>query len=96
MTKNSYRGLSTKFLDAMRDGLERGRRRGYKGWDEGWRNVSFPCSPRRWMIMRLHQEVDELIVALDRGDPKERVVSEAADIANFAMFIADIVDEGIA
>lgn len=46
-----------------------------------------------WLLMRLGEEFDELIKALY---PKEEripnvVASEAADVANFAMMIADVV-----
>lgn len=45
---------------------------------------------------RLHQEVDELIIAMDQADSRpqcrpidmRRVAQEAADVANIAMFIA--------
>lgn len=50
-----------------------------------WRNYT-PA----WLYNRLRQEVGELDRALVDGDP-ERVRSEAADVANFAMMIADKV-----
>jgi len=40
--------------------------------------------------MRLTQEREELRRAVDRGDPQE-VLREAADVANFAMMLADLV-----
>ena len=83
------RGLSNDFLDAMRRGLDRGRHKGYVGWDNHWENASFPCDPTSWLMMRLHQEVDELVIALKSGDP-HGILRECADIANFAMFIADV------
>lgn len=83
------RGLSNEFLDAMRKGLDSGRHKGYVGWDSHWKNAAFPCSPIGWMIMRLHQEVDELVLALDKDDP-DKILGECADIANFAMFISDM------
>ena len=83
------RGLSLKFLSAMRKGLDRGRMHGYKGWDEHWENVCFPCPSDMFLKMRLHQEMDELIIALNERDP-EKILNEAADVANFAMFLADI------
>lgn len=39
-------------------------------------------------VMRIMDEVDELQTALALGDPKA-IIDECADIANFAMFIAD-------
>ena len=86
------RGLSNQFLNAMRQGLKRGRNKGYVGWDQHWKNTAFPCSPTGWMMMRLHQEIDELVVALNKGSP-DLILREAADVANFAMFIADMEEE---
>jgi hypothetical protein len=85
------RGLDSRFLSAMRDGLENGRRKGYVGWDERWAHgkVVFPVPPMDWLKARLHQEMDELTVAIYEKDP-DKILKEAADVANFAMFIADI------
>ena len=83
------RGLSRDFLCAMREKLEHGRQRGYVGWDKHWEQTPFPCDPINWMMMRLHQEVDELVIALHKRN-LDKIRSEAADVANFAMFIADI------
>jgi len=41
---------------------------------------------------RLYQEIDELTVAIYEGE-QERILIEAADIANFAMMIADLTKE---
>lgn len=83
------RGLDSKFLAAMREGLENGRRQGYVGWDKYWENVAFSTPPTAYLFKRLHQEIDELVVAVKEGDPKQ-ILHEAADAANFCMFIADI------
>ena len=83
------RGLSKEFLDAMRRKLDHGRRCGRVGWDRHWENTVFPCPPDQLMMERLHQEIDELVVALHEGNPK-KILHEAADVANFAMFIADL------
>ena len=83
------RGLSKDFLDAMRHGLYRGRVKGYRGWDNKWDGSLFPYAPNKFMIDRLHQELDELIIALHDGDPK-KILGEASDVANFAMMIADM------
>lgn len=48
----------------------------------GWEDLS-----ARWLLMRLDQEVRELKRAVTSG---KNIVSEAADVANFAMMIADI------
>ena len=43
---------------------------------------------RQRLFMRLTQERTELRRACERGDPVE-ILAEAADVANFAMMIAD-------
>lgn len=55
----------------------------YKG---GWAS----CTPN-WLLNRLTQEVAELARVLTSGvgDP----ITEAADVANFAMMIADVFRE---
>ena len=58
----------------------------HKGVD-GWRRMSL-----LWLLKRLGQEYDELAKALESKDA-ERIESECADVANFAMGIADIVRE---
>ena len=47
----------------------------------GWETLSY-----RWMLNRLRQEIGELERAVEM---RKDVVSEAADVANFAMMIAD-------
>lgn len=44
-----------------------------------------------YLIHRLFQEADELWMALQYGESAENIVQEAADVANFAMMIADVV-----
>lgn len=56
----------------------------HKGDREGW----LKDTPRA-LFERLIQEVDELHSALADGTDAESVLSEAADVANFAMMIAD-------
>lgn len=46
-----------------------------------------------YLRRRLAQEVKELREAIDRGEPASRILSEAADVANFAMMIADVYEE---
>ena len=83
------RGISKEFLVAMRAGLRKGREKRRYGWDQRWEGVNFPDDPLSFFLKRLHEEIDELIVAISRND-KSQIVEEAADVANFAMFIADI------
>ena len=85
------RGLSKPFLEAMRQGLEHGRQKGHTGWDKHWdcyvyRSLSGVDGE---LMSRLYKEVAELVIAVHEGNP-ETIKLEAADVANFAMFIADI------
>lgn len=41
------------------------------------------------LLRRLGQELGELRRAMKRGDTTSRIADEAADVANFAMMIAD-------
>lgn len=50
----------------------------------GWKDCSI-----EFLVSKLHEEVDELIEAVCYGTP-ERILSEAADIGNIAMMIADV------
>lgn len=86
------RGLDKKFLNAMREKLAHGRQQGYVGWDRHWEKCTFdyhPKGPYGMLMDRLHQEVSELVIALHEKNA-EKIKYEAADVANFAMFIADI------
>jgi NTP pyrophosphatase (non-canonical NTP hydrolase) len=51
-------------------------------YKRGWKNCT-----QRFLLKRLNQEVRELMKAIKQGKPY--VVEEAADVANFAMMIAD-------
>ncbi len=84
------RGLSAEFLAAMREKLHKGRQRGYVGWDEHW-NCCFQedsSGPKGFLMRRLLEEVTELILAVDSRDG-DHIREEAADVANFAMMVAD-------
>lgn len=53
--------------------------------DKGrWHTVDF-----RYLMRRLREEVEELQAAVDGGRKGQDIVDECADVANFAMFIAD-------
>lgn len=43
----------------------------------------------KWLLNRCRQELQELVRAVNRGDDPEAIIKEAADVANFAMMIAD-------
>ena len=84
------RGIDSRFLTEMRRKLDEGRKKGYDGWDTHWDT----CGPEvsgvgGWMVNRLLQEVAELIVAVSNDDGPA-IASEAADVANFSMMIADV------
>ena len=86
------RGLSKRFLDMMRHKLDSGRHKGRVGWDRHWTNCSWamqPCGVEGALMYGLRQEVRELEEALRHGKP-EQIMEEAADVANFAMMVADI------
>jgi len=76
----------------MRAKLNAGRRKGRDDYDRHWPNSQKP-NIDGFLFGRLQQEVAELAVALHNGDVEE-IVSECADIANFAMFIADVSMKG--
>jgi NTP pyrophosphatase (non-canonical NTP hydrolase) len=83
----SIRPSVLKFAMAMEQEL---RANDYKG---GWGD----CSPR-FLLQRMNEEADEVRHALDDGlargwtrEDSERIRKEAADVANFAMMIADVV-----
>ena len=51
----------------------------------GWQNCTMA-----YLTRRLGQEAGELRRAIARNAPSKEVVAEAADVANFAMMIADV------
>jgi len=72
-----------RFAEEMEFQLRRHDDRG--GWEDG------QCEPK-WLLSRLKEEVIELSKAM--SNPNGRVTNvahESADIANFAMMIADVV-----
>jgi hypothetical protein len=84
------RDLDKRFLNAMREKLQHGRDRGYHGWDQKWKDTVWPTNnPSGYLLDRLNHEILELAVAMETGT-KEQIKQETADVANFAMMIADI------
>jgi hypothetical protein len=90
------RGIDKRFLVAMRSKLESGRRKGHVGWDSHW----IACCSAGWypkgvgigtLFDKLMHEVIELALALNARE-KSRILEECADVANFAMMIADVHD----
>lgn len=71
------------FAEQMEAKLKENDEKG--GWDD--------CNIY-WLIKRMREETNELLKAVnlhrDLGATKENIIREAADVANFAMMIADI------
>lgn len=44
-----------------------------------------------YLINRMKEEVEELIEAIELGEPIDEVQGECADVANFAMMIFDVM-----
>lgn len=59
------------------------RRNDHKG---GWKDCDID-----WLMERLEEEAKELFYSLQTPNSKESIISEATDVANFAMMIADII-----
>ncbi len=67
-----------RFAEKMQDELDNNSHKsGYSG-----------C-PMHYLIKRLKQETAELAKAIELNKPIEKVISECADVANFAMMIAN-------
>lgn len=66
------------------EGMERKlkKRDGYGGW----RHL-----PLIYLKEKLKAEINELMIAMDYESPEE-VIDESIDVANFAMMIADIME----
>ena len=67
------------FADEMQRQLNKNRRKG------GWREDSL-----RALLGRLYEEADELEEEIVADLDPDRIRKEAADVANFAMMIADV------
>ena len=79
----SYRGVDPKFTREMRRKLDVGRNKGRTDWDDRAWTVD-----NNFLKNQLMGEIDELLIAIGRKD-RTAIQSECADVANFAMFIAD-------
>lgn len=82
------RGLSKTFLDEMRRRLDHGRDKGYTNWDRHW-DSNFQINPTELMFSELTSKLFELYTAIGQ-DNFDHINEKTADIANFAMFIADL------
>lgn len=72
----------SSFANAMEQKLR--KRDGYGGW----RHL-----PLNYLREKLQAEVRELEISL-KYEPTEEVMNECVDVANFCMFIWDILDQG--
>lgn len=63
--------------------LEMVKRLDVNRWKTGWANLSF-----RECLRRMESEVGELRKALRQEKPPAEILAEAADVANFAAFLA--------
>lgn len=66
--------FATEMRSTLFDNLDKG------GWQD--------CTDA-YLIERLEEEVKELKVMIRNDGPKELILREATDVANFAMMIAD-------
>lgn len=71
------------FAEQMENKLKENDKKG------GWDNCNI-----YWLIQRIKEETGELLKAVDLhrdlGASKEHIIQESADVANFAMMVADI------
>lgn len=75
------------FIEYMEAKLQEGREKGKKAWDEEWDNYN---TSLRQLFDMLLDEVQELFNELtDKNSTPDDIAKEAADVANFAMMIAD-------
>ena len=91
------RRVTEWFIGMMNHKLSKGREAGKTGWDSLWRlwggKPTRPARCRSLLLDRLDDEVMELRLAVRRGAPAQEVLQEAADVANIAMFLADVAIE---
>lgn len=58
-------------------------------WKQGWDELSYP-----YLLDRLTQERDELLLAIHDEKPAKEIQKECCDVANFAMMIFDWFGSG--
>ena len=80
-----------RFIEVMKEQL---RANAHKGdWRE--RTIHHPGGhdepvTTAHALVRLHEELRELELAVDTGEETQMVAREAADVANFALIVADL------
>lgn len=95
------RPVSKDFIAAMEEKLEHGRKMGKVGWDSHWKDpnlkANFTVHTLRNILEEEFWELEDLVfVYLDYADSGTtadlaEIRHEAADVANVAMMIADMV-----
>lgn len=68
-----------RFVEALETKLDANEHKG------GWQNDT----PQA-LLARLREETDELAAAIESGADAAHILGEAADVANFAMMVADV------
>ena len=78
------------FVDAMNRGLDRGREEDRDGWDTYWETCDYvkTLDP---LLDKLSVNTQELRGAVAAGSNVFVVLRKAADVANLAMMIPDII-----
>ena len=71
-----------EFSLAMQKELDENKHKGKFSWRKD-------CS-LDYLIKRLYEEADEVVNCIGTDSSLQEVISECADVANFAMMIADI------
>lgn len=80
-TDCKLRGAVDRWSKSMLHELEVKRDRG-----TGWREMG-----SRWLLDRVHEELDELYQAVTNEFGHDEVLAEAADVANMAFMVADAI-----
>ena len=65
------REISKDFIKAMDEGLQRGRDKGYHGWDNNWDGTIFSSHPdgvNGQLMQHLYSEILELAIAINDDD----------------------------
>ncbi len=79
LQESDLRAMVVQFADAMEQRLHANA---YKG--DTWRDMT-----PSWLFRRLRAETNELVRANQRDSNASTILLEAADVANFAMFVWD-------
>lgn len=82
------RGLDKKFLDGMRHKLDSGRLKGREDWDRYAWTVP-PSSLQQGLLSEVAELFEAVGAYQENSSLRNHIIEECADVANFAMFIAD-------